>query len=103
MSVLIPDMEMPNRCGYCQFADAFDCGVDGKFIPTHDARRTDCPLVPIPPHGRLIDADVLCDKLEKAAKIKPHLEAALNAAISLALVAKTIIPADKESEEWNNS
>ena len=30
-------------------------GVDVKFV-----RMGDCPLIPIPPHGKLIDIDVLC-------------------------------------------
>lgn len=60
MAVLIEGMEMPDRCGHCRFATAFDCGVDGQFIKTHDARRKDCPLVPVPePHGRLGDLDAL--------------------------------------------
>lgn len=55
-----------------------------------------CPLVPVPePHGRLIDADELCNRLEKAGKIKPYLESALNVAISFALTAPTIIPAEE--------
>ena len=53
------DMKMPDKCGHCRFATAFDCGVDGKFIKTHDARRKDCPLIEIPPHGDLIDRDAL--------------------------------------------
>ena len=63
--ILIRGMELPGKCGHCRFADAFDCGVDGKFIPTHDTRRTDCLLVPIPPHGRLIDADALLGMMLK--------------------------------------
>ena len=62
MGVYIKGMEMPDRCGRCRFATAFDCGVDKQFIPTHDERRYDCPLVPVPPHGRLIDADALVDE-----------------------------------------
>ena len=44
---------------------------------------------------RLIDADALCNRLEKAGKIKPHLESGLNVAISFALTAPTIIPAEE--------
>lgn len=55
--IYISGMEMPDKCGHCRFATAFDCDVDGQFIPTHDARRKDCPLIPVPDHGRLIDAD----------------------------------------------
>ena len=64
MSVLIKGMEMPNHCG--------ECGIEWcerwkrlivAGMPSAKARPEDCPLVPIPPHGRLIDADALA-KLE---------------------------------------
>ena len=61
MSILINGMNMPDRCGHCRFATAFDCDVDGQFIQTHDAKRRDCPLIEVPEHGRLIDADALDD------------------------------------------
>ena len=32
----------------------------GTWIPAN-YRHDDCPLVPVPPHGRLIDADALAD------------------------------------------
>ena len=60
MSIMIKGMDMPDKCGHCRFATAFDCGVDGQFIKTHDVRRKDCPLIEVPePHGRLIDADAV--------------------------------------------
>lgn len=71
MSTLIKGMEMPTSCYYCPFM----CGSWG-YSPPHKARciitgkdmpidergvqhNQACPLVPIPPHGRLIDADAL--------------------------------------------
>ena len=71
MSVLIKGMEMPKSCEKCpcKTADAFGglgCQATG-YIPLRKANqdRPDwCPLVEIPPHGRLIDADALeaqCD------------------------------------------
>ena len=90
MSVYIPGMEMPkNEC----------VGVfvypDGRVHVwrSMSSVRQEYKAVPVPPHGRLIDADALCEKLEKAMKIKPYLEGAFNAAISFALIAPTIIPA----------
>ena len=64
MSVLIKGMEMPKSCEKCpcKTADAFGglgCQTTG-YIPLRKANqdRPDwCPLVEIPPHGRLIDAD----------------------------------------------
>ena len=69
MSVLIKGMEMPKSCEKCpcKTADAFGglgCQATG-YIPLRKANqdRPDwCPLVEIPPHGRLIDADALVKK-----------------------------------------
>ncbi len=78
MSVLINGMEMPKCCEECvagayEYNDnderCFVCGfiksqhpwecehveIDG--IDTTKARADFCPLIEVPPHGRLIDAD----------------------------------------------
>lgn len=71
MSVLIKGMEMPKSCDVCPLiAEADDyhvCCINEQFIPwewidEHSAEQRHpkpswCPLVEIPPHGRLIDAD----------------------------------------------
>ena len=68
MSILIKGMEMPTRCGECkafvcykQWAgdrgDCF-CGIT-KSDCKAGAQNVDCPLVHVPTHGRLIDADEL--------------------------------------------
>lgn len=54
MSVLIKDMEMPERCGQC-FLRVGNC----KQRIYMEQRPKGCPLVELPPHGRLIDADEL--------------------------------------------
>lgn len=73
MSVLIKGMEMPPDCEKCPFFDyeegfCFASGIKGKsgwyeyvlrLGGIKDGRHDDCPLVEIPPHGRLIDADKL--------------------------------------------
>lgn len=64
MSVLIRGMEMPENCDKCRFqselrlyCDAMPYNFCGN---TDDIERPDwCPLIEIPPHGRLIDADAL--------------------------------------------
>lgn len=63
MSILIKGMEMPDKCGHCRFATAFECEVTKNFITTFNVRQADCPLVPVPPHGRLIDASVAYDSI----------------------------------------
>ena len=63
MSILIKNMEMPTSCYECPCNKDdgfgfFTCGVtksecDFRNLPS------DCPLIEVPPHGRLIDADAL--------------------------------------------
>ena len=68
MSVLIKGMEMPKNCFDCPIgSDGAVCvllGIgDGYLYHKHDAfdaateRLPNCPLIELPPHGRLIDAD----------------------------------------------
>ena len=82
MSVLIKGMEMPKCCEECvagayEYNDnderCFVCGfiksqhpwecehveIDG--IDTTKTRADFCPLIEVPPHGRLIDADAIQD------------------------------------------
>ena len=63
MSILIKDMNIPKYCGECRFAyqdqDSehnvdWVCAVTHKILFPHDC-RDDCPLVPVPPHGDLIE------------------------------------------------
>lgn len=78
MSVYIPGIEMPTNCDKCiysawsNFYQIYVCNAvrksepvlfDGKQTKStavaRSARADNCPLVPVPPHGRLIDADAL--------------------------------------------
>ena len=64
MSVLIKGMEMPKNCGECLLAklsptgESLICNYMLSRV-SWEERPFDCPLVPVPPHGRLIDADAL--------------------------------------------
>ena len=58
MSILIKGMEMPRNCEECDVKVV--CKNYWKLIRTQYTRPSWCPLVPIPPHGRMIDADALC-------------------------------------------
>ena len=71
MSILIRGMEMPPNCQECLFGDAlmgkgfcwvYNCKVLEEYFMT-DSKPSWCPLAELPPHGRLIDADALIDKL----------------------------------------
>lgn len=65
MGVYIRGMEMPKSCMLCPFcveeadpANGEMCMVTGKLMPPCTRERLDgCPLVSVPPHGRLIDAE----------------------------------------------
>lgn len=67
MSILIKGAKMPKECEYCMFAgfggeenEYYVCMLNGKWKGRNrDGRMESCPLVEIPPHGRLIDADKL--------------------------------------------
>ena len=68
MSILIKGMEMPNSCRDCPISGEWYCNALPSIPAWHkeyvasiegQTRMDRCPLVPIPPHGRLIDADAL--------------------------------------------
>ena len=68
MGVYIKGIEMPSNCNDCPLNyDSIDCMVadnalrkngGGDFLFDHE-RHPNCPLVPVPPHGRCVDADAL--------------------------------------------
>lgn len=69
MSILIKGMEMPKGCATCPYCDRAwnkpKCkakSVQGRFMEQRlnldRTRQKWCPLVPVPPKGRLIDGDV---------------------------------------------
>ena len=55
MSVLIKNMEMPKNCHECPLL--YVTSICDGSMP--------CPLVTVPPHGRLIDADALEKDIDK--------------------------------------
>ena len=87
--IYIHGMEMPKNCVDCGFKINCDecegyecfCAVLNRnigYMPYNrsflredapvvlsDCRLDDCPLVPVPPHGRLIDADALMNEMDK--------------------------------------
>ena len=82
MNVLIKGMMMPINCQTCPFVKdvkhaatpeyevVFDlrCGLTQMLADNLAFERNkDCPLVEIPPHGRLIDADALEEYCEREA------------------------------------
>ena len=99
MSILIKGMEMPKTCGECRFsvdgwcyAIASNDDQPGYIKPYEKAKW--CPLVPVPPHGRLIDADALL------ADVRAHSESyfADDFAHEWVDVAPTVIETESYSE-----
>lgn len=64
MSIYIPGMEVPKNCDCCDFMTVEGeygeptCPF-GRIIRCASEMQPDCPLVPVPEHGRLVDADKL--------------------------------------------
>lgn len=75
MAILIPDMEMPKNCIECPFmalANTTDgrllefCSVIEMFVLGIETQKDPkCPLVELPPHGRLIDVDAFSEFVRK--------------------------------------
>jgi len=63
MSILIKGMEMSKCCGICPYnKSSCYCGITKSEIDRdyeYAERLANCPLVLVPPHGDLIDRDVL--------------------------------------------
>ena len=55
--ILIKGMEMPNVCAYC-FIDSSECKLHSS-VNIWRERHPNCPLIELPPHGRLGDLDEL--------------------------------------------
>ena len=103
MSGIYIQMEMPKNCRSCRLATyemnyGYICKVlntdveDGVVFKPWKNRRKDCPLISVPPHGRLIDADELLQEHERIVDSwgKAHIVSA-----QAIRNAPTIIPADR--------
>ena len=71
MSILIKGMEMPKNCRTCpRLFDGHSyrwCNITGESLgieETDNGRDEYCPLIELPPHGRLGDLDALQKQIE---------------------------------------
>lgn len=71
MGIYLPNMEMPTSCGDCPLGGSLSCqllpGVPALWREytnaiREDRRHSDCPLIPVPPHGDLIDREKLYEQ-----------------------------------------
>ena len=77
MGIYIKDVELPKKCQYCpcsywnHLAQITGCELVNRYVPFTDKdfwendKPSWCPLVEVPPHGRLIDADEMISPMEK--------------------------------------
>ncbi len=107
MGVYIPGIEIPTWCENCAIFDLEmdECALIGKTpwswedetgISTIHRRPGNCPLIEIPAHGRLVDADTMQEewyRLNFNGKISDGTLAYWNYQLSHL---PTVIPADKE-------
>lgn len=98
--VYIPHMALPKTCRDCCFCvwDAETwCGranyeiCDGVVDP--DSKPEWCDLIPVPDHGRLVDADALMKQVEHDAPLSAVYEKTMRRYLNNA---PTIIPGDKK-------
>ena len=105
MSILIKGMEMPRNCWECKFSSEYDV-VNGTALGcliTMKTKEKDlkpipdwCPLIEVPPHGRLIDADALLASENQHYEYRSDSFYVETRTIELA---PTVIPADKEKDD----
>lgn len=109
MSVLIKGMEMPQSCFECRlFNDPWCMAKNGSQWrtaynrPPKGEKQNDCPLIGVPPHGRLIDANALLNAIKKAGEDDPVIadiyEEDYAVVSGWIYTAPTVIPADKGGE-----
>lgn len=114
MSVLIKGMEMPKNCRVCPIVSICPSprAAPGLYLcicrldySEHDFNtREHCPLIHVPPHGRLGDLDAIMTKLNETSK-RVFGNDSVPECSSLSIVADyieaapTIIPADKEADD----
>ena len=119
MGVYIKGMKMPTGCDDCEFCKRAISGYDWCCVPMTNGRdkpldepviKPDwCPLVPVPKHGRLVDADVLTELCRDIQSIEwnkhtaPYSwEYAYEDFENVILNAPTIIPPEETNKEATN-
>lgn len=104
MGVYLPNMEMPKSCYKCPLRrrDGMDivCPVAHERFSVADVnileyRLDNCPLVPVPPHGDLIDRrEAIIDANERAYDFW-NCDADVDSTVSFLNEQPTIIPAEE--------
>ena len=107
MGVYIEGMEMPDGCFHCILSfmyfngteNVLRCNVLKKLVSDDGTKDTNCPLIEVPPHGRLIDADAVERNLVKMQMAqKGVIGHGIRKSRAVVRDMVTVIPADKDSE-----
>ena len=65
MGLYIKNMKTPESCLYCAFNyDRFKCLITKENTIGLDYDKRHCPLIPVPPHGDLIDRDEMRETIK---------------------------------------
>ena len=101
--IYIKGIEMPKNCEECAIKswdmEDYVCPFSG-ISTLCISRQANCPLISVPDHGRLIDADALMSKFAEKVRRSNNSDFApiprWNHAVAIVEEMPTIIPADKE-------
>ena len=93
--VYIKGIQKPSQCGECKICNWIPIGEYDLMLKCpllerkvgFATRREDCPLIPVPDHGDLIDRDALLDAWDDNHTIPSE---------AAKVIEKTIIAADRE-------
>ena len=92
--VYIKGIDIPKSCWACTFFDSDGfCVIDGLSRDAEE--KTNCPLIPVPDHGRLVDADEFYKDINESILLTDGFKVTFNLWFD---AQPTIIPADKEEE-----
>lgn len=87
MGVYNPNMKMPENCDQCPISN---CRLDNGWL-NYPTRPLGCPLIYVPEHGRLIDADALASMYDPNTDFGKSVRDTIKDC-------PTIIPKDKEEQ-----
>ena len=105
MSIIIKGMDMPKNCWMCPLSVLYEkpremlrCKLTKEEVLRYKI-DSNCPLIELPPHGRLIDADALVKQMHDNIQKTNNARYAWVDELDIAL-APTII--ESEEEEYGD-
>ena len=101
MGIYIKDMKMPTSCDKCPFCDGEAwCLIPGnwqlRYNIKHGERLSTCPLIPIPPHGDLIEGKTFLKVVYETDNFSLN---EIEHLVMLVAATPIIVPADESKEK----